>query len=198
MTQKLIGEHAGNHRFTDRDGADANARIVAALGHDFRLGAETIDPSGNYLYSKSYIFNFGLPLKHTGFMTLARGVGASVAGYEQFEHPVQRRVESTLKELAGLTGELPRGAVPDLTVDGTVELERMADVVYVGRPAFGQEQSAVGLFKVDPDGTATRVQAKVGRISVNAVEILSGVAVGDQVVLSDMSAWDAFDRVRLQ
>jgi HlyD family secretion protein len=98
----------------------------------------------------------------------------------------------------GLTGDLPRGAVPDLTVDGTVELERMADVVYVGRPAFGQEQSAVGLFKVDPDGTATRVQAKLGRVSVNAVEILSGVAVGDQVVLSDMSAWDAFDRVRLQ
>jgi HlyD family secretion protein len=98
----------------------------------------------------------------------------------------------------GLVGDLPKGAVPDLTVDGTVELEKMLDVVYVGRPAFGQEQSAVGLFKVQPDGTATRVQVKLGRISVNAVEILSGVNVGDQVVLSDMSTWDAFDRVRLQ
>jgi HlyD family secretion protein len=98
----------------------------------------------------------------------------------------------------GLVGDLPKGAVPDLTVDGTVELEKMLDVVYVGRPAFGQEQSAVGLFKVQPDGTATRVQVKLGRVSVNAVEILSGVNVGDQVVLSDMSTWDAFDRVRLQ
>jgi HlyD family secretion protein len=98
----------------------------------------------------------------------------------------------------GLVGELPKGAVPDLSVDGTIELERMADVLYVGRPAFGQERAAVGLYKVDPDGSATRVQVKLGRISVNAVEIVSGLNVGDQVVLSDMSTWDAFDRVRLQ
>jgi HlyD family secretion protein len=97
-----------------------------------------------------------------------------------------------------LTGDLPKGAVPDLSVDGTIELERMADVLYVGRPAFGQEQSTVGLFKLQPDGGATRAQVKLGRSSVNAVEIVSGLNVGDQVVLSDMSAWDAFDRVRLQ
>jgi HlyD family secretion protein len=98
----------------------------------------------------------------------------------------------------GLAGDLPKGAVPDLTVDGTIELERLADVVYVGRPAIGQEQSAIGLFKVQGDGTAARVQVKLGRISVNAVEVTSGLNVGDEVVLSDMSAWDAFDRVRLQ
>src|SRR5580700_459997 len=97
-----------------------------------------------------------------------------------------------------LTGDLPKGAVPDLSVDGTIELERLADVLYVGRPAFGQEQSTVGLFKLQPDGGATRLQVKLGRGSVNAVEIISGLNVGDQVVLSDMSAWDAFDRVRLQ
>jgi HlyD family secretion protein len=97
-----------------------------------------------------------------------------------------------------LTGDLPKGAVPDLSVDGTVELERMADVLYVGRPAFGQEHSTVGLFKLQPGGGATRAQVKLGRSSVNAVEIISGLNVGDQVVLSDMSAWDAFDRVRLQ
>jgi HlyD family secretion protein len=97
-----------------------------------------------------------------------------------------------------LTGELPKGAVPDLSVDGTIELERMADVLYVGRPAFGQEQSTVGLFKLERDGTANRVSVKLGRTSVNAVEIMSGLSVGDQVVLSDMSTWDAFDRVRLQ
>ena len=97
-----------------------------------------------------------------------------------------------------LTGELPKGSVPDLSVDGTIELERMADVLYVARPAFRQEQSTVGLFKLQPDGGATRAQVTLGRSSVNAVEILSGLTVGDRVVLSDMSAWDAFDRVRLQ
>jgi HlyD family secretion protein len=98
----------------------------------------------------------------------------------------------------GLVGDLPRGAVADLTVDGTIELERLTDVIHVGRPALAQEQSSVGLFKVASDGTATREQVKIGRMSVNTVEVLSGLNVGDQVVLSDMSAWDAFDRVRLE
>jgi HlyD family secretion protein len=98
-----------------------------------------------------------------------------------------------------LTGELPRGAVPDLSVDGTIELERMNDVLYMGRPAFGQEQSVVGLFKIQADGvTAERVQVKLGKSSVNTVEILSGLKVGDQVILSDMSAYDAYDRIRLK
>ena len=98
-----------------------------------------------------------------------------------------------------LTGELPRGAVPDLSVDGTVELERLENVLYVGRPAFGQEQSTVGLFKVSGEsGEAERIQVKLGKSSVNTIEVQSGLNVGDQVVLSDMSAWDAFDRVRLR
>jgi HlyD family secretion protein len=98
-----------------------------------------------------------------------------------------------------LPDELPKGAVPDLSVDGTIELERLNDVLFVGRPAFGQEQSTVGLFKVEGDGSgASRVQVKLGRSSVNNIEILSGLKVGDTVVLSDMSAWDAFDRVRLK
>jgi HlyD family secretion protein len=98
-----------------------------------------------------------------------------------------------------LDGELPRGAVPDLSVDGTIELERLNDVLYVGRPAFGQDESTVGLFKQDPDGGgASRVQVKLGKTSVNNVEIRSGLNVGDTVILSDMSAWDAFDRVRLR
>jgi HlyD family secretion protein len=95
-------------------------------------------------------------------------------------------------------GALPRGARPDLTVDGTIELERLTDVLFVGRPALGQEQSTVGVFKLEPDGTAARTQAKIGRMSVDKVELLSGLNAGDQVVLSDMSAWDAYDRVRLQ
>jgi HlyD family secretion protein len=97
-----------------------------------------------------------------------------------------------------MDGPLPKGVRPDLSVDGTVQLERLADVVKVGRPAFGQEQTAVGLFKLQPNGEATRVQVKLGRTSVNEVEIVSGLNPGDQVILSDMSAWDAFDRIRLQ
>jgi HlyD family secretion protein len=98
-----------------------------------------------------------------------------------------------------LPDALPKGAVPDLSVDGTIELERLNDVLFMGRPAFGQEQSVVGLFKISADGTgAERVQVKLGRSSVNTVEVLSGLKVGDQVILSDMSAYDAFDRIRLK
>jgi HlyD family secretion protein len=97
-----------------------------------------------------------------------------------------------------LTGELPRGSVPDLSVEGIVEIERLPDVVYMGRPALGQEQSAVTLFVVREDGSASRVPVKLGRSSINVVEVLSGVDVGDQVVLSDMTAWDAVDRIRLR
>jgi HlyD family secretion protein len=97
-----------------------------------------------------------------------------------------------------LVGALPRGSRPDLTVDGTIELERLDDVLFVGRPALGQEQSSVGVFKLDLDGTAARTQVKIGRMSVDKVELVSGLNAGDQVVLSDMSAWDAYDRVRLQ
>lgn len=97
-----------------------------------------------------------------------------------------------------LEGELPRGARPDLSVDGTIELERLSDVVYVGRPAFGQPNTRVSLFKLVKDGKeAVRVQVRLGRTSVNEIEILEGLSVGDQVILSDMSAQDAYDRIRL-
>jgi RND family efflux transporter MFP subunit len=98
-----------------------------------------------------------------------------------------------------LTGELPKGARPDLSVDGTVDLERLDNVLYVGRPAFGQENSTISLFKVGPDGhEATRVPVKVGRASVNYIQVLDGLREGDTVILSDMSRWDNTDRIRLQ
>jgi len=98
-----------------------------------------------------------------------------------------------------LEGALPRGARPDLSVDGTVELERLDNVLYVGRPAFGQEQSTVGLFRLDATtGEASRTQVQLGRSSVNTIEVMNGLAEGDSVVLSDMSAWDQFDRIRLR
>jgi HlyD family secretion protein len=97
-----------------------------------------------------------------------------------------------------LDGPLPPGSRPELSVDGTIELERLADVLYVGRPVFGQPNSTVGLFKVDPDGkTATHINVKFGRASVNAIEVLSGLKVGDRVILSDMSQWDSQPRIRL-
>jgi len=97
-----------------------------------------------------------------------------------------------------LTGDLPKGARPDLSVDGTVELERLDNVVYVGRPAFGQERSTVGVFRLDGDDRiATRTPVQFGRSSVNTIEIVSGLQPGDRVILSDMSNWDSTDRVRL-
>ena len=98
-----------------------------------------------------------------------------------------------------LDGELPRGARPDLTVDGTIELERMDDVLFVGRPVFGQEENVVSLFRVDEDGMhASRTRVRLGRASVNTIEVLEGLKPGDRVVLSDMSTWDQFDRVRIE
>ena len=83
-------------------------------------------------------------------------------------------------------------------MDGTVQLEKLKDVLQVQRPVFGNENSTVGLFKVDPrTGEATRVQVRLGRSSVTNIEVLGGLNVGDQVILSDMSAWDAYDRIRL-
>jgi HlyD family secretion protein len=98
-----------------------------------------------------------------------------------------------------LLGGLPQGARPDLSVDGTIDLARLADVLYVGRPAIGNENSTISLFRLAPDGKyAIRVPVKVGRASVNSIQITEGLQVGDKVILSDMSRWDSADRVKLQ
>jgi HlyD family secretion protein len=96
-----------------------------------------------------------------------------------------------------LEGALPSGARPDLSVDGTVRLEQMNNVIFVGRPAFGQEDSTIMLFKLDANGEAHRTKVVLGRSSVNQIEIREGLQPGDQVILSDMSSYDSFDRVRL-
>jgi HlyD family secretion protein len=98
-----------------------------------------------------------------------------------------------------LIGTLPLGARPDLSVDGTIDLERLNDVLYVGRPAFGNENSTISLFKLEPNGKdATRVPVKVGRASVNAIQVIEGLHEGDTVILSDMSRWDKTDSIRLE
>ena len=96
-------------------------------------------------------------------------------------------------------GPMPDGSRPDLSVDGTVEIENLKDVLFVGRPVHGSSQSTISLFKLTPDGSeANRVNVKLGRTSVNTVEILQGLQVGDHVILSDMSQWDNYDRIRLK
>ncbi len=97
-----------------------------------------------------------------------------------------------------LDGPLPTGAVPDLSVDGTVEFERLEDVLYIGRPVFGQPNSQVSLFKISADGkTANRVTVKLGKGSVTSIEVLSGLSEGDRVILSDMSAQDQYQKIQL-
>jgi HlyD family secretion protein len=99
---------------------------------------------------------------------------------------------------ASIEGELPKGARPDMSVEGTIELERLENILYVSRPVHGSENATIGLFRVDPDGNgATRVQVKLGRSSVNHIEIIDGLKEGDKVILSDTSAWDNADRIRL-
>jgi len=98
-----------------------------------------------------------------------------------------------------IDGPLPAGARPDLSVDGTIEIENLTDVLYVGRPVHGAPQSTISLFRLSSDGSeASRVNVKIGRSSVNTVEIKDGLQVGDRVILSDMSQWDNNDRIRLK
>jgi len=97
-----------------------------------------------------------------------------------------------------LLGPLPPGARPELSVDGTIEVERLPDVIYVDRPVSGEPDTTIGIFKIDPDGKgATRVNVKLGRASVNTIEVLDGLKVGDRVILSDMSQYDSYQRIRL-
>jgi HlyD family secretion protein len=107
--------------------------------------------------------------------------------------------EGTFVVDAELTGPLPGSARPDLSVDGTIELERLNNVLYVGRPAFGQGQQTVGMFRLTPDGQeALRTQVALGRSSVSTIEILSGLKEGDQVILSDTSSLDSYTRIRVR
>jgi HlyD family secretion protein len=110
----------------------------------------------------------------------------------------QSIVNGTVTVDVTLQGPLPPGSRPDLSVDGTIQLEKLDDVVFVGRPVFGQENSTVTLFKLEPDGKyANKVKVTFGRSSVNTIEIKDGLQVGDRVILSDMSQYDQYDRIKL-
>lgn len=120
-----------------------------------------------------------------------------IEGQVQRIDPAAR--EGTFTVDVTLTGPLPASARPDLSVDGTIELERLPDVLYVGRPAFGQGQQTVGLFRLTPDGQeAVRVQVTLGRSSVSTIEVVNGLKEGDQIILSDTSSVDSYDRIRVR
>jgi HlyD family secretion protein len=143
-----------------------------------------------------------LRIPETQTRDLAIGLKASIDTRNGFVEGRVARIDpaaqnGTVGVDVTLEGDLPPGARPDLSVDGTVELERLDDVVYVGRPAFGQEKSTVGLFKLTESGEAVRVSVQLGRSSVNTIEIVAGLQPGDQVILSDMSTWDSYERIRL-
>ena len=112
-------------------------------------------------------------------------------------HSTWNTIEGTVTVDVALDGPLPKGARPDLSVDGTIELERLDNVLYVGRPAFAQDGATVGVFKLASNGEAVRMPVHFGRSSVNTIEILDGLKEGDQVILSDTSAYDSHDRIRL-
>ncbi|MGI8741320.1 MAG: efflux RND transporter periplasmic adaptor subunit [Bryobacteraceae bacterium] len=120
-----------------------------------------------------------------------------IAGHVMRKDPAA--INGTITVDVRLEGPMPDGAVPDLSVDGTITIEKLTDVVYVGRPVIGQAGAKITLFKIDPNGKdAERVPVTLGRSSVNTIEVVDGLKVGDRVILSDMSAWDAHNRIRLK
>jgi HlyD family secretion protein len=120
-----------------------------------------------------------------------------VAGHVMRKDPAA--INGTITVDVRLEGPMPDGAVPDLSVDGTITIEKLSDVVYVGRPVIGQAGAKITLFKIDASGKeAERVPVTLGRSSVNTIEVVDGLKVGDRVILSDMSAWDAHNRIRLK
>ena len=145
-----------------------------------------------------------LQVPDTQARDLAVGLSAVVDTHDGLIHGKVARMDpgvqngSVAVDIA-LDGALPRGARPDLGVDGTIEIEKIADVLSVGRPALGGGETTLRLFRLDPDGhSALRVPVTLGRASFDAVEVVSGLREGDRVILSDMSNWDHVDRVRLK
>lgn len=110
--------------------------------------------------------------------------------------PISQNATVTVE--VSLEGEMPQGARADLSVDGTIEIERLQDVLFVQRPAYGQAGQTVGLFKLEPDGrTATRTSVKLGKASVNQIEVVAGLQPGDRVIISDMGNFDNATKVRI-
>jgi multidrug efflux pump subunit AcrA (membrane-fusion protein) len=148
-------------------------------------------------------FKAQLKIAETQARDIQMGQPASIDTHNGLADGIVTRIDpavvnGTVTVDVKLVGNVPNGARKDLSVDGTIDLERLKDVLYVGRPAFGNEESTITLFRLDPDGKgAVRVPVKVGRASVNAIQVQQGLHEGDTVILSDMSRYDTTDRIRL-
>jgi HlyD family secretion protein len=171
--------------------------LPLAVGQHVTMGtmlAEVVQP--NQLKAQ-------LKIAETQARDIQLGQPASVDTHNGLADGVVSRIDpavvnGTVTVDVKLVGNIPDGARKDLSVDGTIDLERLKDVLYVGRPAFGNEESTITLFRLDQDGKgAVRVPVKVGRASVNAIQVLQGLHEGDTVILSDMSRYDTTDRIRL-
>jgi HlyD family secretion protein len=171
--------------------------LPLAVGQHVTMGtmlAEVVQP--NQLKAQ-------LKIAETQARDIQLGQPASVDTHNGLADGVVTRIDpavvnGTVTVDVKLVGNIPDGARKDLSVDGTIDLERLKDVLYVGRPAFGNEESTITLFRLDQDGKgAVRVPVKVGRASVNAIQVLQGLHEGDTVILSDMSRYDTTDRIRL-
>lgn len=184
------------------------ARIDGVLQ---RLGEQTLLRAGDQVGSGSFLARVANPKRLMAEIKIAETQAkdielGQVAEIDTRNGKVPGRIvridpaatQGTVTVDVKLLGELPKGARPELSVDGTIELERLDDVIFVGRPVIGQSDSTVGIFKVVNNGReAIRTSVKLGRSSVNFIEVIDGLTQGEQVILSDMSTWDAYDRVRL-
>lgn len=176
-----------------------------------RLGEQTLLRAGEQVGSGSFLARVANPKRLMAEIKIAETQAkdlelGQVAEIDTRNGKVPGRIvridpaatQGTVTVDVKLLGDLPKGARPELSVDGMIELERLDDVIFVGRPVIGQSDSTVGIFKVVNNGReAIRTPVKLGRSSVNFIEVIDGLAQGEQVILSDMSTWDAYDRVRL-
>ncbi|HUA22145.1 MAG TPA: HlyD family efflux transporter periplasmic adaptor subunit [Bryobacteraceae bacterium] len=190
-------------QLTIRAGTDGTLTQLGATGMPLEVGMRVSPGTILAKIAQPHKLKATLKIPETQVKDVAIGQSASIdtrngiiPGHVSRIDPAA--VNGTVDVDVQLDGPLPPGARPDLSVDGTITIEKLSDVVYVGRPVIGQAGAKISLFKVDADGKeAQRVNVSLGRASVNNIEIVSGLNVGDQVILSDMSAQDAYNRIRL-
>jgi HlyD family secretion protein len=176
--------------------------VFQAFGERVEVGAQVAQGQNLVRVANPLNLKAELRIAETQTRDIAIGLPAEVDTRNGFVKGRVSRIDpaatnGTVGVDITLEGALPAGSRPDLSVDGTIRLELLENVIYVGRPAFGQENSTVGLFKVGADGEAVRTNVKLGRSSVSTIEIIEGLQPGDQVILSDMSSYDEYQRIRL-
>jgi adenosylhomocysteinase len=169
--------------------------VAAALVHEYGIPVFAIHGEDNETYYK----HIHQALEHGPQLTMDDGADVVAVLHKDRRDLLAAVQGGTVLVEVTPQGKLPPGARPDLSIEGTIEIEQLSDVLYLGRPAFGQSGATVSLFRLDEDGEAAqRVQVRLGRSSLRTIEIAAGLREGDRVVLSDMAQWDAVSRVTLR